>query len=127
MGAFLITSQFSGNKQMQLTAMDLSELVRSLRSSLGPGEKRKHPRVGLRARAQILLNNEEVDVWVRDISAGGTNLSSPRAVEEGTSFDLLLSSSDKISCVSRYCSSSASNLFSIGAAFTQDVSRRLGR
>jgi hypothetical protein len=110
---------------MQLTATNLSELVRALRSNTGPGEKRKHPRVGLRVKAQIMLSKEQISVWIRDISAGGTNFSSPQPIPEGTHFELLLSDTDKIACIAQHSRQNPGNVFAVGARFTQDVSRRM--
>ena len=110
---------------MQLTATNLSELVRALRSNAGPGEKRKHPRVGLRVKAEIIVNEQSHTVWVRDLSAGGTNLSSSREIPDGTFFDLVLSDSDKIGCVVCHCRHSGPSTYAIGARFSQDVMRRV--
>ena len=59
---------------MQLTATTLGELIKSLRSNEMSGpEKRRQPRVGLRARAEIQIpgTGEHLSIWIRDVSAGG--------------------------------------------------------
>src|SRR4051812_35083436 len=109
---------------MQLTARNLSELVRELRSTSREGEKRKTPRVGLRAKAQIVVQEKTMPVWIKDLSAGGANLSTPQPIEADTFFELLLSDTDKIGCTVTHCRQHGANLYSIGARFTQDVTRR---
>jgi PilZ domain len=106
---------------MELTASNLAELVKALRSSLAPTEKRKHPRVGLRARAGAIINGVTLPVWIRDVSTGGVNISCPQKLAIGAEIDLLLSDSHKIKCQVCNCRQSAQNSFSIGVRFTQDV------
>src|SRR4051794_37744066 len=109
---------------MPLTSTDLSELVRALRSNPENGDKRAKPRVGMRAKADINIEGQTVPVWVRNVSAGGVNLSCPQPIDTGTRFELLLSKEDKIGCIACYCRPNTTKLFAIGARFTQDVKRR---
>src|SRR4051812_24061380 len=109
---------------MQLNSANLSELVRALRSNVAAGEKRKHPRVGLRSKAAIIVDRRSIPVWVRDISAGGANFSCPQVLEAGCQFKLALSETDTIECVVRHCRKNSSTSFSVGVKFTQDVARR---
>jgi hypothetical protein len=106
---------------MELTASNLAELVKALRSSLEPTEKRKHPRVGLRAKARAVINGITVPIWIRDVSSGGVNISSPQKLAAGSEFDLLLSDTDRIRCQVCNCRQSAANAFSVGVRFTQSV------
>src|SRR4051794_27374544 len=106
---------------MQLTATNLSELIRSLRSHSVEGDKRKHPRVGLRAKAEVVLEGETIPVWIRDISSGGANFSCPHEMPPDAAFDLMLSATDKICCVVRHCRRNSPTLYSIGARFIDDV------
>ena len=88
---------------MQLTAATLSELVQSLRSQTGEGEKRQQPRVGLRAKAQLVVNDKTIAVWVRDISSGGINLSCPKDIPLETRVEIVLSDADQIGCIVCHC------------------------
>src|SRR5262245_53514343 len=98
---------------MQLTATSLAELVRELRSNSDAGEKRKHPRVGLRAKAQILVNDRKVTIWIKDLSAGGANLSSPQAIPQDSFFELVLSDTETIGCAVTHCREHGAKVFSI--------------
>src|SRR5437588_12248846 len=107
---------------MQLTATTLGELIKSLRSNEMSGpEKRRQPRVGLRARAEIQIpgTGEHVSIWLRDVSAGGISLLSPRYFEAEQQFSLLLGGEDDEStlCCVRHCRRVGSDLFAIGAKF----------
>src|SRR6476661_8043104 len=100
---------------MQLPATSLAELVRSLRSHEGSAEKRKQPRVGLRAKADIELAEQTFGIWVRDISAGGVGITCSQEIPIETRFELILSDDDRIGCVVCHCHRSAQRVFTIGA------------
>lgn len=66
---------------MLLNAQMYEQIVRSLRSDVRTiQDRRRHPRVGLRARVNIVpldkdrQPREPACVWVRDVSAGGFGL-----------------------------------------------------
>jgi hypothetical protein len=111
---------------MQLDANGLAELIHALRSTPRPGEKRKHPRVGMRARAAVAVPPDfaEIPVWVRDLSAGGTNFVIDQEIIPGTRFQLLLGDRDMIACAVRFCRRSAPGTYSIGARFEGEVVQR---
>jgi hypothetical protein len=112
---------------MQLTAEKLSDLVSSLRTNVARGmEKRKDPRVGLRARVQLLLvgRHEPVDVWVRDVGVAGIGLLSPIQLQAGTGFSLSFWDEDGnatfVKCGVCHCRKMGSEQFQIGAKFADD-------
>jgi hypothetical protein len=107
---------------MNLTAQALSDLMKSLRSNPAEGlDKRRHPRVGLRARAEIQLPNttERMPIWVRDVSAGGINILASRYFETGSQFTLVLGGdrAEHAVCTVRHCRKVGSDLYGIGAKF----------
>ena len=106
---------------MQLTASNLHDLIKALRSNAMTGvDKRRNPRVGLRARADIQIpnSNERVPIWVRDISAGGINILCPRYFEIDSQFVLILGDkSENCICTVRHCRKVGSDLYGIGAKF----------
>jgi hypothetical protein len=119
---------------MHLTLDQLSEIVRSLRTDLSAGVgKRRHPRVGLRVNVSLVLpSRDKIQVWVRDISAGGINFCNTAELREGDSFSLLLQNSDgqmePIPCIVANCQKVASGLFRVGARFVDyNPARRRGR
>jgi hypothetical protein len=78
----------------------------------------------MRVRADAVFNHETIPIWVRDVSAGGANLSSPQEIPADMHFDLLLSEHEKIGCIVCHCRQKAANIYSIGAKFTEDISQR---
>jgi hypothetical protein len=114
---------------MQLTAQTLGDLIKSLRSNPCNGaDKRRNPRVGLRARAeiQIPVTNERLSIWVRDVSAGGVNILCPRYFEVNAQFTLVLGddSSEQAICTVRHCRKVGSDLYGIGAKFVDYSPRK---
>src|SRR4051795_10633696 len=82
---------------VQLTPKTLGDLIRALRSNKQHGDKRADPRVGLSARAELILRDpqtglgvERLTVRVRDVSAGGVGFLSSRVFAVNETFDLLL-------------------------------------
>ena len=72
---------------------------------------------------------ESVNVWVRDISAGGLGLIHTRAMETGEEFVITLPRIDgtelPVVCSVAHCASLAPELFTIGAQFTSVLSQEL--
>jgi hypothetical protein len=119
---------------MRLTADVFSELVRSLRSNPPTGvEQRKAPRVGVRARVQVVLPGrpEKIEVWVRDIGAGGIGILCPVPLAEGAVLSLSFwdaaGAATSVPCEVRYCRKIPSGHFQIGARFKGDVIDRQRR
>jgi hypothetical protein len=115
---------------MELDGTMLSELIKALRSSSSSvGEKRKNPRVGLRARAIVTVpprGDQLKHVWVRDVSAGGLNMVAEFEVKAGINIDLILGEGQNrtvVPCTVRHCRRLTSGIYSLGARFDTDVSR----
>jgi hypothetical protein len=114
---------------MELTAQTLGELIKSLRSNpTGGGDKRRNPRVGLRARGEIQIagSGERLNVWIRDVSAGGVNILSPRYFDLDSQFILILGGerNEQAVCTVRYCRKVGSDLYGIGAKFVDYSPRK---
>src|SRR4051812_13837757 len=82
---------------MYLTASTFEQISGSLRSDASAARDQRHqPRVGLRARAKIVpmvLDDKgaaPIDVWVRDLSAGGIGLTCTKGLPRGSLFTLRL-------------------------------------
>ena len=113
---------------MRLTAKTLADLIESLRSNVGePGERRREPRVGLRARAEIALpppagatEGKRIGVWVRDVSASGIGILCEQAFEAGDTFALLLGADGvgMMHCTVRNCRKIDGRLYGTGAKFS---------
>ena len=78
---------------MLLSADTYEQIVRTLRSDAStPTERRKHPRVGMRAKITVIpltpagQPGKADTVWVRDISDGGIGLVAGRAMKRGSLF-----------------------------------------
>jgi hypothetical protein len=112
---------------MRLTAETFTELVRSLRSNApGASEKRRAPRVGLRARADIIVRAgalglaEQIPVGIRDISASGMGLTCARPLMPGATFMLVLDGDGvtrDTNCTVVHCREMGEGFYRIGAQF----------
>jgi hypothetical protein len=114
---------------VQLTPKTLGDLIRALRSNKGAGDKRADPRVGLSARAELILRDPETGlgidrlaVRVRDVSGGGVGFLSPRVFAIGELFDLLLDAAgtaqdEQLACRVSYCRSVGRDLYLVGGRF----------
>jgi hypothetical protein len=109
---------------MQFTARYLSDLIRSLRSHNNSAmDKRKSPRVGMRARVEIWHGSlGQMSVWMRDLSAGGANLAVPVNMNVGDELHLLLAPGspgdpEKLGCRVMHCRKLATNMFAVGVRF----------
>jgi hypothetical protein len=119
---------------MNLNADSFLQIVQSLRSyrsNNGMREQRKHPRVGVRGRATIMVISKNgpriVAVNVRDLSAAGIGLLIPEAaVARDEEFLLVLPQGAQharraMLCSAKRFSQLAENLYSIGAVFLREV------
>src|SRR5688572_13837459 len=75
-----------------VVAAALAEILGSLKCDRHPGDHRRAPRVGLRARVRIRTGagGRETDVWLRNISAGGVGLLHDRRLDAKQAFTLYL-------------------------------------
>jgi hypothetical protein len=110
---------------MHLSIEQLSDIVRSLRTDERAGmEKRKTPRVGLRAQGLVVFPDDitqHVAVWIRDVSPGGFSFVHHLPLAEGSGVSLLLKDREggleAIGCTVMHSRKVASDLHSIGARF----------
>jgi hypothetical protein len=111
---------------MHLSAKTLSDVIKSLRSNASRGmEKRKQPRVGLRARADIRADrypNERLSVWVRDVSAGGIQFTCPKVLNQGDKFTLVMGDdpADRMACSVTHAKRVSADLNVIGGQFADE-------
>lgn len=112
---------------MHLSAKTLSDVIKSLRSNASRGmEKRKQPRVGLRARADIRTlryPNEKLSVWVRDVSAGGVQFTCPKGLTPGDKFTLVMGDdpADRINCTVTHAKRVSADLNVVGGQFADEL------
>ena len=110
---------------MLLTSEMLTDLVSSLRANAPTGvEKRQEPRVGMRLRVDVFLPGQlqPLQVWVRDIGAGGIGILCDESVEIGAEFKLSLttraSAPELLTCVVRHCRRTGGGQYFVGAEFS---------
>lgn len=114
---------------MQLTPQALGDLIRALRSNKLAGDKRRDPRIGLSARAELILRDietgmglERLGVRIRNVSAGGIGFLSPRAFRVDDGFDLLLDGNgaaedERAPCRVTHCRKVGGELYQVGCRF----------
>jgi hypothetical protein len=78
--------------------------------------------VGLRLRARVFTTasiDRPVEVWLRDISAGGLGLLSSQPFARGDTIKIILADSedDQLPCTVAYCRRVGNRLFQIGLKF----------
>jgi hypothetical protein len=111
-----------------LTAEVFKDVVSALRSddnSTRVLDKRSSPRVGLRTKLAIVTGNTSafeappVEVWLRDLSAGGIGIVYSREMERGTPFVAHLPRRQgpalRVLYEVAHCKRLAKDLYSIGA------------
>jgi hypothetical protein len=107
---------------MQLEYETFSEIIGSVRTTTqNTVEKRKNPRVGLRAQVELILHNNQahVSAWLRDVSASGVGLLVRSPIERGDHFSIQIPNKEGIAkivhCTSCYCRKVGAKLFNVGA------------
>lgn len=115
--------------------MELSaELLQSTLSHLKGDQvdKRQHPRAPLRVRLKMIPYEEgalghPVEVWTRDISAGGLGITSSKPLRHDRKFIVRLPQMDDVPvyllCTVRNCTEVARNVYQIGASFVEVLGR----
>lgn len=112
---------------MQLQAGNLAEILDSLRSDRNIGDRRRAPRVGLRARVAMSVEDEAgresiFGVWIRNISATGVGLLHDRPMNAGESFRIWIPTQDgvflRLPCQAVHSQPAGNNFHRIGAKFT---------
>ena len=115
-----------------LTAEVFRDVISALRSDEGPArilDKRSSPRVGLRTKLAIVtgptgpFDPPPVDVWLRDLSAGGMGIVHSRELERGTPFVAHLPRRQgpplRVLYEVAHCKRLSKDLFSIGAKLSR--------
>jgi hypothetical protein len=115
--------------------MELSaELLQSTLSHLKGDQvdKRKHPRAPLRFRLKMIpyedgALGQPVEVWTRDISAGGLGITYSKPLRLDRKFIVRLPQMDDVPvyllCTVRNCTEVAKNVYRIGASFAEVLGR----
>jgi len=121
---------------MKLTAERFAQIIGALRSDAKCGrdsERRRNPRVGLRAQVLIAIRDREGVVnraltWTRDVSVGGIGLMMSKPVALGTYFLAHLEgrdgSTDVLYQVVRCYPGPSKDIFHVGARFERYVTSR---
>jgi hypothetical protein len=121
---------------MKLTAERFAQIIGALRSDAKCGrdsERRRNPRVGLRAQVLIAIRDKEGVVnrtvtWTRDVSVGGIGLMLSKPVAMGTYFLAHLEgrdgSTDVLYQVVRCYPGPSKDIFHVGARFERYVTSR---
>ena len=125
---------------MELTRAILNDLLRSLRSSPKQAtEKRTQPRVGMRLRARAVvagataIDQPPIEVWLRDISAGGLGILCNQPFARGDTVRVILAENsdtntggsgddpDLLPCTVAYCRRVGTGLYQIGLKFAAQM------
>ena len=118
---------------MTLTAAVFKQILSSLKSDTGRrfNEQRNSPRVGVRGKISILpltVNQEPLEVWVRDVSVTGIGLLCPTAFPTGTRFLARFPKLDDapltITYIVAHCKSVSRGLYVIGARLAEMPQRK---
>jgi hypothetical protein len=121
-----------GGVATTLTAEVFKDVISALRSDESSTrllDKRGSPRVGLRTKLQIVtgpvgpFENLPVEVWLRDLSAGGMGIVYSQELEPGTTFVAHLPRRQgpplRVLYEVAHCKRLSKDLFSIGAKLTR--------
>ncbi len=115
--------------------MELStELLQSTLSHLKGDQvdSRKFPRAPLRVRLKMIPYEDArlgppIEVWTRDISAGGLGITSSKPLRPDRKFIVRLPQLDNVPvyllCTVRNCAEIAKNVYQIGASFAEVMGR----
>ena len=118
---------------MTLTAAVFKQILSSLKSDTGRrfNEQRNSPRVGVRGKISILpltVNQEPLEVWVRDVSVTGIGLLCPVAFPAGTRilarFPKIDDAPLTITYIVAHCKSVSRGLYVIGARLAEMPPRK---
>ena len=121
-----------GGVSTTLTAEVFKDVISALRSDESSTrllDKRGSPRVGLRTKLQIVtgpagpFENAPVEVWLRDLSAGGMGIVSSQELEPCSTFVAHLPRRQgpplRVLYEVAHCKRLSKDLFSIGAKLTR--------
>jgi hypothetical protein len=106
-------------------APQIADIVKSLRADRAPNDRRRSPRVGLRARVSVSAldkPHESHPGWIRDLSSGGAGLllDSDLAIDQKIILHLPASDDQKTSMPCRVVHSTrVGSFYRIGVEFLQ--------
>lgn len=111
---------------MALSESKFRSIMSALKSDVIPSdEKRRSPRVGVGARGIVLVHSTRrpLNVYIRDLSAGGVGLTCDQQLKPGEHLSLMLSRSDgKSSHVLyevRHCRQAINGIYDVGAQLVE--------
>jgi hypothetical protein len=109
---------------MLIYAGQVSEMLRAIRCDRKVSDRRRAPRVGLRAKVEMVTSPERpatAQVWIRNISLSGVGLLHSRKLAVGETIVLRFPTADKkmlsVPCEVIHCQSIPNQFFRIGARF----------
>ena len=109
---------------MLIYAGQVSEMLRAIRCDRKVSDRRRTPRVGLRAKVEMVTSPEHpatAQVWIRNISLSGVGLLHNRKVAVGDTIVLRFPTAERkllsVPCEVIHCQSIPNQFFRIGARF----------
>ena len=109
---------------MLIYAGQVSEMLRAIRCDRKVSDRRRAPRVGLRAKVDMVTSPEHpatAQVWIRNISLSGVGLLHNRKLAAGDTIVLRFPTADRtllsVPCEVIHCQSIPNQFFRIGARF----------
>jgi hypothetical protein len=109
---------------MLIYAGQVSEMLRAIRCDRKVSDRRRAPRVGLRAKVDMVTSPERPEtaqVWIRNISLSGVGLLHCRKLAVGDTIVLRFPTADRkllsIACEVIHCQPIPNQFFRIGARF----------
>ena len=109
---------------MLIYAGQVSEMLRAIRCDRKVSDRRRAPRVGLRAKVDMVTSPERPEtaqVWIRNISLSGVGLLHCRKLAVGDTIVIRFPTADRkllsVGCEVIHCQSIPNQFFRIGARF----------
>jgi hypothetical protein len=109
---------------MLIYAGQVSEMLRAIRCDRKVSDRRRAPRIGLRAKVDMITSPQQPEtaqVWVRNISLSGVGLLHSRKLGIGDTIVLRFPTADRkllsVPCEVIHCQSIPNQFYRIGAKF----------
>src|SRR5689334_4746549 len=109
---------------MLIYAGQVSEMLRAIRCDRKVSDRRRAPRVGLRAKVDMVTSPERpatAQVWIRNISLSGVGLLHSRKLAVGDTIVLRFPTADRklvsVPCEVIHCQSIPNQFYRVGARF----------
>jgi hypothetical protein len=109
---------------MLIYAGQVSEMLRAIRCDRKVSDRRRTPRVGLRAKVDMVTSPEHpatAQVWIRNISLSGVGLLHCRKLPVGSMIVLRFPTADRkmlsVPCEVVHCQSIPNQFFRVGVRF----------